>query len=346
MRRNLHQEPCLYKGSACAVRARYPLNQFAARAGQHRHRQAQAPPRRSFTNRCLPAPHFGAQPSCRPPAPAAPPAAGEIAAAQKPPHGKHLPHHKGQRQGSPGAAGGTRSVSPRERPPGAGTAAAPAGNGHPIPPRWRPDRRHLPGSDPRLPPPFPGARAAPAAGGEGRDGTGRRREKRQDAGGGAAVSRHLAGPRPHPSLTCGPRVAARSPRLRHLPGRCRRRVPPGPAGLAAPAAAAQAQCPPRHLTARGGSRAEARGGPRPGRRGGPGAQVRPRPALSAPTPAGPRSGRGAAERRFGGRARSVGLSPRAEQRAPAGLPGGSCCFSRIFPSRCLRALFAAMCGLG
>lgn len=154
-RRDLNREPCLYKGSACGVHARYSLNQFAARAGQHRHRQAQAPPRRRFTNRCLPALHFGAQPRCRPPAPAAPPAAGEIAAAQKPPHGKHLPPHKGQGRGSPGAAGGNRSASPRERPPGAGTAAAPAGSGRPIPPRWRPEPAAPAGE---RPPPAPSDR--------------------------------------------------------------------------------------------------------------------------------------------------------------------------------------------
>lgn len=310
-----------------------PAQPVCARAGQHRHRQAQAPPSRSFTNRCLPALHFGAQPSCLPPARPGSTAGGRgNRGGTKATSWQTPPAPQRARTGMPGSCGRDplrvpsgavaqrrhRRRSRRQRPSHPSEMAAGAGG-------------TCRGATPACP--LPGARAAPAPGGERRDGT----APGEAAGRGRGSRRAPARRGAAPSLTCGPRVAPRSPRLRHLPRRCRHRVPPGPAGLAAPAAAAQAQCPPRHLTAR---RREGReGGPRPGPHGGAGPLPRwgraPPSALRLRGCA--RAGGGCAALRAW--ARSLGLSLGAEQRALPGFPGRSSRFPRFFhPGVCARCL--------
>lgn len=137
---------------------------------------------------------------------------GHSRAAARPPRQHRRRPGKSRRHKSHLMANTSRPTKGKDgvlREPRAGTAPRPLGSGRPAPapPRLPPgaaapslrdggrSRRHLPGSDPRPPPPRGSGSAGPGRRGTGRDGAGGRRGMRA---GKAAVPRHLAGPRPHP----------------------------------------------------------------------------------------------------------------------------------------------------
>lgn len=141
----------------------------------NQHRQAQAPPKMRFIKSLPPRSPLRGKPKL-PPSLAAPPAAGEIVAAhaaagrarpaaQKPPHGKRLPHHKGgtgrRGKGHAGDPGGDPLCVP---PQGAANRPLPPA---PAPPRLPPritrlspprGRSQHPSAPPCGPGPGPGPR--------------------------------------------------------------------------------------------------------------------------------------------------------------------------------------------